>query len=237
MTTKLTYFCFLFLITSLIYPLLAKQQSPIKVIVFDFGGVIAKTDKNDVVRYAAQSLNMTESDAEKAIDQLKIHTAQKGDEEDFWVNYAKEKGIKLPNDWMTKLSEARFRALKAIPGMIAVVQELQREGYQTALLSNVRKSQAEIKAKLGFYELFNPRLFSYDIGVKKPHREAYNRLLSELQMPPQAVLFVDNKEANIEAAKCLGIDGILFVNTDQLIQELKKRGILMPPSESPLNSL
>jgi len=168
MFEKLRHFLPIFLfITSLFPHLEATQNRQIKVIVFDFGGVIAKTDKQQVAHFIAEMLHLSESEAFHALAELKIYTNQEKKEEDFWTEYATIKEIVLPTDWMEKLAEARLRALRPIPGMVALVKVLQEQGYQTALLSNVRKSQAEIKRKLGYYELFNPLLLSYDIGAKK----------------------------------------------------------------------
>jgi putative hydrolase of the HAD superfamily len=156
-------------------------------------------------------------------------------EPEFWVAYANKRGLTLPANWMEKLNDTRRNAIREIPGMIALVKELQRQGYQTALLSNIRESQAAIKRKLGYYNLFNPVLLSYEIGVRKPDPKAYQILLSKLQVAPQTVLFIDNQPVNVEAAKKLGMDGIVFTNRDQLAQELKKRGIEIP-SPQPLPS-
>ena len=50
-------------------------------------------------------------------------------------------------------------------------------------------------------------------------------LLDKLEADPETVLFVDNQERNIDAARSLGIDGIVFKDKNQFVQELKKRGI------------
>jgi len=239
MSTKLTRLFFLLCFTVIFCSLLqAEQTKQNKVIVFDFGGVIAETDKEEVDHFIAQSLHITESEVQKAIAQLKLYTDtdQDKDEKDFWIKYAKEQRINLPQHWMQLLNQERFRALKTIPGMIALVKDLQKQGYQTALLSNVRKNQAAIKRKLGYYELFNPILLSYEIGARKPHRKAYDILLRRLNASPQQVIFIDNKRSNVEAAKSMGMDAINFVDANQLIQELRKRGIEVSLPKSASNS-
>jgi epoxide hydrolase-like predicted phosphatase len=226
LTKWLSLFSVLFLlIGTLSYLHAEQQQQKIKVIVFDFGSVIAKTDKQQVIQFIAQSLHISPEEAQDALKQLKQHTLQNKDEQEFWVTYANMKGITLPNNWVEKLNDARSHALKEIPGMIALVKDLQRQGYQTALLSNIRESQAAIKRKLGYYDLFHPAILSYEIGIRKPDPKAYQILLSRLQVPPQVILFIDNQQINVEAAKKLGMDGIVFTHTNQLIQELKQRGI------------
>jgi putative hydrolase of the HAD superfamily len=223
LTKWVFFFSLLLLAIGLIKPLQAEQQ--IKAIVFDFGSVIARTDKQAVVKFISHSLHISQEEAVDAIQQLKRYTLQEKEEQDFWIDYANAKSMILPDQWVEKLNEARFYALIETPGMVNLVKDLQKQGYPTALLSNVRESQAAVKRRLGYYHLFDPVLLSYEIGFKKPHPEAYQILLKRLNLPPQNVLFIDNQPRNVEAAKLLGLDGIVFVSREQLIEELKIRGI------------
>lgn len=208
------------------------EQKQIKVVAFDFGGVFAKTDKQPVIDYMSQSLNISSQEAKQNLEQLRQYTLQKKSEPEFWDDYARKKNITLPANWLEKLNEVRTTALKENPGMIDLLKDLQRQGYQTPLLANTFENQASIKRKLGYYHLFNPVLLSHEIGARKPESQAYQILLSKLQVAPQAVIFIDDKPENIEAAKKLGIDGIVFINKDQLVQELKKRGIEISSTQS-----
>lgn len=226
MLAKFSYMFFIFFcLAGISGHVQAMQQTKIKAIVFDFGGVIAKSDHDEIANFIAKSLDISPQEATAASLQLKQQLLQGENEVNYWQVYANSKGKKLPDHWMDQLNEARFQSLKVIPGMVDLVKELKKQGFQTALLSNVRKSQAEIKSKLGYYELFQPALFSYEIGANKPDLKAYRILLDRLQLPPESILFIDNKLPNIEAAKSLGMDAIQFDNTDQLIKDLKQRGI------------
>lgn len=217
--------CLFILIVELPTLLQADEQNPIRVVVFDFSGVIAKIDKRELASFIAHSLQISKKDARHTIRKLKRNIQQGETEEDFWSIYANSERIILPNQWIEKLNGARIHALKEISGMVDIVKELQRHGYQTALLSNAGEWATALRRRSSFYQLFHPALFSFEIGVEKPNREIYEILLNQLQVPPQAILFIDNKPRNIKAAKPLGIDGIIFIDTDQLIEELKERGI------------
>ncbi len=208
------------------FNLKATERGSIKVVVFDFGSVIAKTDKQEVARFIANHLHISENEAVEAMQQLKeSNRAGLEEEETFWAVYAKQNGLILPDHWQRDLDEAKFKLTQAVPGMIELVKDLQQQGYQTALLSNISKNHANVKRRLGYYDLFSPALLSYEIGTRKPDPKAFQILLSQLQVPPQEIVFIDNQSKNVEAARSLGIDSILFVGREQLIQELKKRGI------------
>jgi putative hydrolase of the HAD superfamily len=226
MLAKFSYILFfIFCLSGLSNPIQAAQQGKIKVVVFDFGGVIAKSDYHELANFIAKSLGISQEEALEEIAKFKKQETQGVKELDFWLDFANSNNIKLPNDWLDQLNAARLHSIKVIPGMIELVKDLQKQGFQTALLSNVRESQAQIKRKLGYYELFDPALLSYEIGVKKPDPKAFYILLDRLKTSPDTVLFIDNKPLNIETAKSLGMDVIQFINTNQLIEELKQRGI------------
>lgn len=219
-------------------PLAAAENTKIKAIIFDFGGVIAKTDRDEVAKFIAKKLNISREDAVIILAGLKKNNLQGLTEEEYWTSYAKAKGIKLPADWLEQMNKELLAALKEIPGMVNLVKCLKNQGIQTALLSNVSQSHAEIKKKLGLYELFNPAILSYEVGIRKPDPKAYHLILQKLKMKPEEVIFIDNKAINIATAKSLGMDAIEFQNTKQLIEALKERGINCPNtqslSESPL---
>ena len=236
--TSLTFLFFIASLAFLCTPLIAQtcsevknypseaKKTKIRVIAFDFGGVIAKGNRQKVNQFISKALDIPLEAAIKAQAELKAYSRQgKGEEGDFWAAYAKSNGKKLPENWQQQLDEARLKALKEIPGMINLVKNLQKQGFQTALLSNVRMNQARVKNQLGFYKLFHPILLSYQTGMHKPNPKAYYRLLQELHVPADEVIFVDNKPENIKGAQAVGIDAILFSNAEQLIEALKQRGI------------
>ncbi len=203
----------------------APATQKIQAIVFDFGGVIAKGDKTEIGQFIAKEFGISQADAMQVQSNLKLYLVSGGTEENFWKEYAATSGHQLPNDWLEQLDNTRLKAIKEIPGMVQVVKELQQQGYQTPLLSNVRMSQARLKRQLGYYDMFYPVLLSYEIGADKPGVKAYEILLERLKMKPGTLLFVDNKADNVAAAKTMGIDGVVFENAQQLVGELQKRGI------------
>lgn len=204
---------------------LLAEKAKVKIIVFDFGSVIVKTNKQQVSGFLVKSLRITPEQAAEALNLRKENTDGGMEENAFWLSYAQKNNIDIPEGWFAAFDQAKLEALDEIPGMIDLVKSLQRQGYQTALLSNVRGSQAAIKSKLGLYELFHPVLLSYEIGAKKPDPKAFEILLSRLKVEPKEVIFIDNKQRNVDAAGKLGIDGVVFTNAEQLKHDLKERGI------------
>lgn len=53
-------------------------------------------------------------------------------------------------------------------------------------------------------------VFSNEIGVRKPERAAFDALSSALDLPPSAIVFVDDNADNIAAARNLGFVALLL---------------------------
>ena len=68
-------------------------------------------------------------------------------------------------------------------------------------------------------------LLSCEIGIEKPDLRIYKILLHISELPAEEVIFVDDMEENVEAAKAVGLDAILFISHAQLLEEFWKRNL------------
>ncbi len=59
--------------------------------------------------------------------------------------------------------------------------------------------------------------------MEKPDAKIYEYLLKEIKLPAQNVVFIDDRLENVDAAKQVGIDAILFASQKQLQKELEVR--------------
>lgn len=194
-------------------------------IVFDFGGVMTgEPNRETVIEFLCASFQMTPSEIEK----IKLEQAVKSGKTDekYWIYFANEKGITLPNNWSKQFKSVMKDAIGINPEMYLLVDELRERQIPVALLSNIDEGLAKLIRELGLYEPFNPCLLSCEIGEEKPNTRAYEILMDQLHLPSTEIVFIDDREENIEAAKKLGLDAILFLSSGQIRQELKKRCLL-----------
>jgi HAD superfamily hydrolase (TIGR01509 family) len=70
---------------------------------------------------------------------------------------------------------------------------------------------------------FQDRVLSYEVGVLKPHPAIYRAALEKTR-PGDRVIFTDDIETNVAAARIMGISGIHFQSAEQLKQELLALG-------------
>ena len=70
-------------------------------------------------------------------------------------------------------------------------------------------------------EYFHHLISSSEVKSKKPAEEMYHHVIAKYKVKPENSIFIDDKEKNVETAKKLGFNCIVFTNCNQLKDELK----------------
>lgn len=79
---------------------------------------------------------------------------------------------------------------------------LRRRGMRCGIASNQERWRAEhLERRLGLAERFDAVFFSCRLGAKKPEPGFYSEVERRLGVPGEAILFWDDQEANVEAAR------------------------------------
>lgn len=103
---------------------------------------------------------------------------------------------------------------------IALLEELKRSGYRIYYLSNMPSIGRDfILENCAFLEHFDGGIFSCDERLVKPGSKIFELLLSRYRLRPKECLFLDDMEQNIETAKELGFETILFDGDTQIVRE------------------
>jgi 2-haloacid dehalogenase len=114
-----------------------------------------------------------------------------------------------------------------IPGTVEVLAELRAAGVPLYALTNWSgETFAITRGRFEFLEWFDGLLVSGEERVTKPDPAIFRLLLDRFGLDPAATVFVDDAEANVAAARRLGIDAIRFTGPDDLRRELVARRLL-----------
>ena len=200
------------------------EVTEIKAIIFDWGGVLIDDPAPLLVQYCADALGVSQADYLYAF--TKYHDDfQKGllTEERALVNICGELKVAPPK--VDSLWYDAFSCVSRIkPEVFKLVEYLKTSGFKTAFLSNT-----EIPAVQFFrdqrYTMFDVTIFSCYEGIAKPERKIYEIALEKLRTEPRQSVFVDDKIENVNGARDVGMQGIVFENIDQLKTELSRLGI------------
>jgi putative hydrolase of the HAD superfamily len=95
---------------------------------------------------------------------------------------------------------------RPVPVMYELIRALRRKGLRTALLSNSWGPSGY--AREDFPELFDAVVISAEVGMRKPEARIFRYTAKELGVSPQACVFIDDAEANVDAAINCGMIGI-----------------------------
>lgn len=106
------------------------------------------------------------------------------------------------------------------------VTDKMRAHYQLALLSNVSGPRSLVDREFDLYKHFDHAFLSYKLHMQKPSKRMFRYALKKMRLKPNEALFVDDKEANLNAARALGIKSVQFNNNAQLLTEFKRLGLV-----------
>ena len=125
------------------------------------------------------------------------------------------------------LKRTMLQAYAWIDGIPELLRELAARGVPMHLLSNYPPWYAPLCDRLSVAELVTPSFVSCRTGVRKPDPEAYLGAARELGVPPAECLFVDDREANVRAARQVGMPALRFTgDVEALRAELCACGLL-----------
>jgi HAD superfamily hydrolase (TIGR01509 family) len=100
------------------------------------------------------------------------------------------------------------------------------DNYKTALATNNNAlAFTAFDGRWAFRQLFDFVLVSGEIGVKKPDAAYFKKLIHLVNSKPSDIIFFDDQAENVEAAKKVGIKGVVFKDANQAREALKAMGI------------
>lgn len=220
------------------------------VVVFDVGGVLCDDIPSPMFEYLA-SLPAYSSDptlrekiaslhrnTHEAWGHFKLDASYP--ESSYWTLLLSEGGvshiIKESTDELAKL--VREKSMNCFSHTLGVAKKLKESGYTVGILSNHSSPWfREMAAKFHFDEIFDEDLtvISCDHGCAKPDPRFYNVLIDKVKAKyqshtqPPRIVFLDDKQANVAAARECGIDAFQFQSkkssSQDLIRILNEKGV------------
>lgn len=194
----------------------------IKAVIFDFWGVLRRTESNETREELAQGLGMSVLELRRIVFHSEpCHLMELGQitDEERWRRNARRLGLNSPQELAA--FRQRFFANDVTDRELAKYVRSLRGRYQTALLSNASRTLATLlETEYGLGDCFDEVMISAFIGVRKPDPAIYDYALTRLRVEPPEAIFIDDHSYNVEAAEALGIHAIQFTTRDALTAEL-----------------
>ncbi|MFH1307407.1 MAG: HAD family phosphatase [archaeon] len=196
-----------------------------KAIIFDWGGVLTSGKyTHALLNILSKKYNKDFDEIHKPFDDLIVLV--NGDEIDFDEFIKKiNEDVKIPVSKEEMLGIIK-QGINHNEQVVNLINQLKGK-YKLMMLSDNDRTTVNILREdyKEVLELFDKTYFSYDLGVRKPNKEIFEHLLSDSGLKAEDCIFIDDKEKNINAAKKLGFEAVLFKDYPQLVDELNKLGI------------
>ncbi|HLJ76524.1 MAG TPA: HAD family phosphatase [Acidobacteriaceae bacterium] len=203
---------------------------PIRGVIFDYGLVLSRRDPiahEKLVKITGLDLDTFERiywPGRPSYDLAQV------DGPGYWKWFASEAGISFTQQQIEALVHNDVLMWAALnPSMVAWAGALEHAGIRTAVLSNMipdllryMRNSRDFAWLSGFSQL----TWSCELGMAKPDPEIYTYTCDKLGVAAAETLFLDDNPKNVRAAEALGIQGITFTNTEQLREDLARRGFL-----------
>jgi putative hydrolase of the HAD superfamily len=108
------------------------------------------------------------------------------------------------------------------------VKRLRSRGVPCHVASNQERYRAAyLEGPMGLAEHFDSLFFSCRLGVKKPELEFFRQVTRELGAASGHLLFFDDQQANVEAARAAGWNAELYALGDDLPSLLAGHGVVI----------
>ena len=194
-----------------------------KVILFDLGGVLLNL--NDPIETFGLQIDQGEF-KDRWLRSPSVRTFESGgiNTEEFARNIVAE--AELPYDWQEFLQRFDAWPGQLFKQTLSVLQAIPAK-YNRALLSNINAlhwGRDDIAGQLA--GCFDHAFLSYETGLIKPDREAFELVVNTYNCKPCEILFFDDSPLNVTAAADYGIQAVLAIGIDAVSQTLEERGVL-----------
>lgn len=195
----------------------------IKAFIFDFGGVIVRTEDYGPRHAWDERLGLPVGSVERAVHHSDLWIqAQLGRISDraYWNGVAEM--LYMRKEDISDLRRDYFSGDRVNYRLVSLIRDLREKAYPIALLSNESLALSDRLRDLGLDDLFDHVLISAEIGVMKPDPTAYRVALQTLGVAPHEAVFVDDSLPNVRAAQQMGIHAILSRDCDDLRPEFAR---------------
>ncbi|MBB75585.1 MAG: hypothetical protein CMJ75_13845 [Planctomycetaceae bacterium] len=125
------------------------------------------------------------------------------------------------------LLEAHADIFTLSQSMVPLVNQLSAAGHALGILSNTCSSHWQHccrKFRL-VRTLFETTVLSFEVGAMKPDPAIFHKAVERVGVAPARILFVDDLQQNVEIARAMGFDAILYSSAREFCRELMARQV------------
>jgi epoxide hydrolase-like predicted phosphatase len=194
----------------------------IRAVIFDFGGVIVRTeDQSWRLRWAERLGVPPEVLSATVFDSVAAEEATVGriPADAAWAHVAAT--FNLDADELAHLRTDFFAGDCRDDALVAFLRGL-RPAYKTGILSNAWSDGRQVIAsRFALGDAADDLVISAEAGVAKPDPRIFELATTRLGVRPEETIFVDDFVRNIDGARTFGMHALHFRNREQAIADVR----------------
>ncbi len=193
----------------------------IRALIFDFGGVILRTEDRTPRSTLAKRFGMTDRELERLVfasPSSILASIGKISAEQHWLEVAKI--LKAEEREIDALRTQFFDGDRLDEELVSFLSQ-KKGAYRIGLLSNAWGDLRDfLNHQLGILDIFDEAIISAEVGVMKPERKIYELAAKRLGVEMNEAVFVDDMKENVDAAITAGMYGVHFQTSAQTLAEI-----------------
>jgi len=200
----------------------SKSQGKIQVraVVFDYGNVLSLDQAPDAAAKMARLCGLADNVFAKRYWERRLDYDRADlDGKAYWESVVRERADLLTPNVLEELYavDGEGWGRPNLP-MLSWVEQLRGAGIRVAVLSNM---PAEVSVFLTknreWLSGYDPLIFSCYVRSVKPEEEIYRHCMERVSLAPGEVLFLDDKQVNVEAARRFGMHSLVFESVEKTL--------------------
>jgi len=194
----------------------------IKAVVFDVGGVLLRLDESKYYTRISNISGVSYDDVRKTLHSLEKYSyAGKMSAKEFSSAVASKLGIKKKEVGWLDFVKNNASVDKEVSELAF---QLHRR-YITGILTNADRSRyryvvAHFKKEMHI-DSFDYRFASCYMGIIKPSKRIFKYVVKHIGVVPGEVIFIDDHKENVDGARSIGMNSILFNNLHDNVNYLR----------------
>jgi putative hydrolase of the HAD superfamily len=194
----------------------------VKAVVLDIGGVLEVVDDAVFPGPAEARLGLAPGSIAGGLAALP-GDAMLGEVTEEEIRAEWQRALRLDDDQVDGLVEDYWRwYVGTLDRPLRDWFAAQRPARLTAILSNSGPGARERERHHGFEDITDDIVYSHEVGLAKPDPAAYELTARRLGVEPHEVLFLDDVEANVDAARRAGWHAVLHRDTATSIAAMER---------------
>lgn len=140
----------------------------------------------------------------------------KPDNNRFWDEVRSRWSLSLPNQVLADLYNQEDQKQRDHEQKVLATYTALKSQRSLFLLSNQMKHRADYIRNKSSMKIFDQLYFSNEMGLAKPDPAIFLTVIKEHGLKPEETLFIDDRQENLDAAKALGMQVVLFEDLSAL---------------------